>query len=154
VGHEPLAYPNKGYGPFKKKSCNEYLKLGFSHRSTNRNVCKAYQPFRNVRVKPINHLNHIHRPVRSSRTPVQEPMISAVAVVRQLKSHVNFYLVYTIRNDMLSAGKAVGVFIFFSFTQNIEKNCRKFLAISSDLQTRCQAILRNSEWQRLLVLAA
>jgi len=72
-------------------------------------------------------------------------MISAVAVVRQLKSHVNFYLVYTIRNDMLSAGKAVGVFIFFSFTQNIEKNCRKFLAISSDLQTRCQAILRNSE---------
>jgi len=51
----------KSYWPLKKKRCDEYSKLGFTRRS-NRNVCKVYYLFRNVRAKAINPLNHILRP--------------------------------------------------------------------------------------------
>jgi len=43
VGHgRLLIHLNKGYESLKKKLCNEYFKLGLNHRSSNRNVCKAY----------------------------------------------------------------------------------------------------------------
>jgi len=54
VGHGPLVHPDKCYGPLKKKRCNNCSKLGFIQRSSNRNVCKAYLPFQNVKAKSIN----------------------------------------------------------------------------------------------------
>ena len=63
-----VAGPSRG-------NCNKYLKLGLNHRSCNRDVCKAYWPFPNVREKPINPFNRIHVPLISpSRTPGIEPM--------------------------------------------------------------------------------
>jgi len=40
------AHPNKGYGPLESKRCNKYLKFGLNHRSSDRNVCKVYLPFK------------------------------------------------------------------------------------------------------------
>ena len=40
-GHGPLGHPNKNCGHLKEP-CNKCSKSGFNHRSSNRNVCKAY----------------------------------------------------------------------------------------------------------------
>jgi len=64
VGHAPLVHPSKIYGPGKKKLCNKYLKLGFNHPSSDRNV----------RANPINPLNNIHDPPLGVHRPqVKDP---------------------------------------------------------------------------------
>jgi len=46
---DPSSILIKITGPLKKNRCNKYLKLGLNHRFGNRNICKAYYPFRNVK---------------------------------------------------------------------------------------------------------
>jgi len=59
----PYSTSHKVTDPSKR---NVAIKIWIrSHRNSNRNVWKAQEPFRNVRSKPINLWNHVHRPLKS-----------------------------------------------------------------------------------------
>jgi len=74
VGHEPSVHPNKGYATLKKKRSNKYSNLGLNHRISNRNVCKAFQPFRNITETTfVDHLIHLHEPLAVHGPQVKNP---------------------------------------------------------------------------------